>query len=101
MKLSTAVVTKKLAKNPGWILDGDAIRKQYTLSSFPEAIAFVTRLAFAAEANDHHPDLHVSYKKVTVVWTTHSDGGLSAKDFDGAHQSDMIAARMVARTRAD
>jgi 4a-hydroxytetrahydrobiopterin dehydratase len=96
MKLSTSDIATKLAENPGWILDGDAIRKQYTLPSFPEAIAFVTRLAFAAEAKDHHPDLHVSYKKVTVVWTTHSDGGLSAKDFDGARQSDMIAARMVA-----
>jgi 4a-hydroxytetrahydrobiopterin dehydratase len=96
MKLSTSEIAGKLAENPGWILDGDAIRKQYTLPSFPEAIAFVTRLAFAAEANDHHPDLHVSYRKVTVVWTTHSDGGLSAKDFDGARQSDMIAARMVA-----
>jgi 4a-hydroxytetrahydrobiopterin dehydratase len=96
MKLSKSVIATRLAKNPGWILDGDAIRKQYTLPSFPEAIAFVTRLAFAAEAKDHHPDLHVSYKKVTVVWTTHSDGGLSAKDFDGARQSDMIAARMVA-----
>ena len=96
MKLSTSEIAKRLAENPGWILDGDAIRKQYTLPSFPEAIAFVTPLAFAAEANDHHPDLHVSYRKVTVVWTTHSDGGLSAKDFDGARQSDMIAARMVA-----
>ena len=96
MKLSTSDIAARLADNPGWILDGNAIRKQYALPSFPEAIAFVTRLAFAAEANDHHPDLHVSYKKVTVVWTTHSDGGLSAKDFDGARQSDMIAARMVA-----
>ena len=96
MKLSTSEIAAGLAENPGWILDGDAIRKQYKLPSFPEAIAFVTRLAFAAEANDHHPDLHVSYRKVTVVWTTHSDGGLSAKDFDGARQSDMIAARMVA-----
>jgi len=96
MKLSTSDIAAKLAENPGWILDGDAIRKQYTLPSFPEAIAFVTRLAFAAEAEDHHPDIHVSYKKVTVVWTTHSDGGLTAKDFDGARQSDMIAARMVA-----
>jgi 4a-hydroxytetrahydrobiopterin dehydratase len=96
MKLSTSEIAARLAEHPGWILDGAAIRKQYTLPSFPEAIAFVTRLAFAAEANDHHPDLHVSYRKVTVVWTTHSDGGLSAKDFDGARQSDMIAARMVA-----
>ena len=96
MKLSTSDIASRLAESPGWILDGNAIRKQYTLPSFPEAIAFVTRLAFAAEAEDHHPDLHVSYKKVTVVWTTHSDGGLSAKDFDGARQSDMIAAKMVA-----
>ena len=95
MKLSEQEVSERLASSPGWAIDGKAIRKLYTFKSFPDAVAFVTRLAFDAEAADHHPDLHVSYRKVTVVWTTHSDGGLSAKDFDGARQSDMIAARMA------
>ena len=96
MKLSPQEVTERLAACPGWTVEGNAIRKLFTFKSFPDAVAFVTRLAFDAEAADHHPDLHVSYRKVTVTWSTHSDGGISAKDFDGAKQSDMIAARMTA-----
>lgn len=95
MKLSSKEVAKRVAESPGWKVDGHAIRKLYTFKSFPDAIAFVSRLAFDAEAADHHPDMQISYRKVTVVWTTHSDGGLSTKDFDGARQSDMIAARML------
>ena len=95
MKLSPQEVADRLAQSPGWTAEGNAIHKLYTFASFPDAVAFVTRLAFEAEAADHHPDIHVSYRKVTVTWTTHSDGGLTAKDFDGATQSDMIAARMA------
>lgn len=95
MKLSPQEVADRLADSPGWVADGDAIRKLYTFKSFPDAVAFVTRLAFDAEAADHHPDLQVSYRKVTVTWSTHSEGGVTAKDFDGARQSDMIAARMA------
>lgn len=95
MKLSPQEVADRLADNPGWVADGDAIRKLYTFKSFPDAVAFVTRLAFDAEAADHHPDLQVNYRKVTVTWSTHSEGGVTAKDFDGARQSDMIAARMA------
>jgi 4a-hydroxytetrahydrobiopterin dehydratase len=53
----------------------------------------VTRLAFDAEANDHHPDLQVSYKTVTVTWSTHSDGGVTAKDIKGAKQTEALAKR--------
>jgi 4a-hydroxytetrahydrobiopterin dehydratase len=93
MKLTDQEVHTQLAELAGWTMEGAALRKQFVLPSFADAIAFVTRLAFEAEAADHHPDLHVSYRKVTVVWTTHSAGGITAKDFAGARQSDMIAAR--------
>ncbi len=96
MKLSPDEVAAQLAVSPGWIADGQAIRKRYTLKSFPDAIAFVTRLAFDAEAADHHPDLQVSYRRVTVVWSTHSEGGVTEKDLDGARRSDRIAATMGA-----
>jgi 4a-hydroxytetrahydrobiopterin dehydratase len=95
MKLTDDEVATRLAACPGWNSDGHAIARTYAFASFPDAIAFVTRLAFEAEAADHHPDLQVSYRKVTVVWSTHSAGGLTAKDFDGARQSDMIAARFL------
>jgi 4a-hydroxytetrahydrobiopterin dehydratase len=96
MKLSPAEVQQKLAGASGWELAGDSIRKRYRFATFPDSIAFVTRLAFEAEMADHHPDLQVSYRNVTVTWSTHSDGGVTAKDFDGAKQSDMIAARLGA-----
>ena len=61
------------------------------LGSFPDAVAFVTRLAFDAEAADHHPDIHINYKRVTLTFSTHSEGGLTEKDFDGARAVDAIA----------
>jgi 4a-hydroxytetrahydrobiopterin dehydratase len=93
MKLTADQIAERLASCPGWAAKDGAISKTYTLSSFPDAIAFVTRLAFDAEAADHHPDLQINYKKVTVNWSTHDAGGLTEKDFAGAKQSDMIAAR--------
>jgi 4a-hydroxytetrahydrobiopterin dehydratase len=76
---------------PGWSLVGDAIVRQFAFPAFPDAIAFVTRLGFAAEAADHHPDLLVSYRRVTVTWTTHSAGGVTTKDFEGARQTNRVA----------
>ena len=93
MKLSPDEIAERLAMLPGWTADESSIRREFTFSSFPDAIAFVTRLAFAAEAADHHPDLRVNFRRVTVIWSTHSAGGLTAKDFDGAHQSDMMASQ--------
>lgn len=93
MKLSDEQVAKRIAEFPGWKVENNALVKTYTLKSFPDAIAFVTRLAFDAEAADHHPDLRVNYKKVTVTWSTHSEGGVTDKDFAGVKQSEMIAAR--------
>jgi len=94
-KLSSSEIKERLAEHPGWSLHDEAIRKLFTFASFPDAIAFVTRLAFDAQTADHHPDLLISYRKVTVTWSTHDAGGLTAKDFAGAGQSDMIASRMA------
>jgi 4a-hydroxytetrahydrobiopterin dehydratase len=91
MKLSTESIHSRLASMPGWRLEENVLRRQFVLASFPDAIAFVTRLAFGAEAADHHPDLLVSYKRVTVSWSTHSEGGVTDKDFAGAELSDHLA----------
>ena len=95
MKLSAKKVTARLKGLPGWTRKKDALVRQFTFESFPDAIAFVTRLAFDAQAADHHPDLLISYRKVTVTWSTHSAGGITDKDFAGARQSDTIARRPV------
>ena len=90
-KLSPADAQQRLKTIKGWTLDGDAIRKQYTFGGFPEAIAFVNRLAPKAEAADHHPDILINYKRVTLTYSTHSEGGLTAKDFEGAAMADACA----------
>ncbi len=75
----------------GWTLEGDAIRKQFVFDGFPEAVAFVSRLVAGAEAADHHPDVLINYKRVTLTYSTHSEGGLTPKDFDGARMAQRVS----------
>jgi len=91
MKLSSTEVQQRIKNLKGWSLDGDAIKKQYTFTGFLEAIAFVNRLAPKAEEADHHPDILINYKRVTLTYSTHSEGGLTAKDFEGAATADTCA----------
>jgi 4a-hydroxytetrahydrobiopterin dehydratase len=90
-KIPQEDVRGRLQKLPGWSLTGEAITRQFTFAGFPEAVAFIVRLGFAAEAVDHHPDLVVNYKRVTVTYSTHSEGGLTDKDFAGAETATKIA----------
>lgn len=78
-------------------MDGSSIRRTFVFAGFAEAVAFVVRLGFAADAVDHHPDMLVSYKKVTLTYSTHSEGGLTDKDFAGAAKADEIAGVMGGR----
>jgi len=91
MKLSRSETEQRMKGLTGWTLDGDAIRKQFTFANFLEAIAFVNRLAPEAEAADHHPEILINYKRVTLTYSTHSEGGLTAKDFAGAATADRLA----------
>ena len=91
-RLSDADIQSELGRLQGWTLENNVIRKQYTLSGFPEAIAFVTRLAFDAEAADHHPDILIRYRRVILTYSTHSEGGLTEKDVAGAREADRLAA---------
>lgn len=91
MKLSRSDLDHRMKGTAGWALDGDAIRKEFTFKDFPAAIAFVNRLAPEAEAADHHPDILINYKRVTLTYATHSEGGLTDKDFAGAAVADRLA----------
>ena len=91
-KMESADVDTRLAGLPGWGRQGDAISRQFTFSGFADAVAFVVRLGFEAESVDHHPDLLINYKRVTLTYSTHSEGGLTSKDFDGARMADRVAA---------
>jgi len=88
MKLTREDAERRVRSLSGWTLDGDAIRKQYTFKDFPDAIAFVNRLAPEAEKADHHPDILINYKRVTLTYSTHDEGGLTEKDFAGAAMAD-------------
>lgn len=71
-------------------MDG-ALQRTFELPSFGEAIAFVNRVAELAEQEDHHPDIAVSYRKVTLRWVTHSAGGITERDRELAARSAELA----------
>jgi 4a-hydroxytetrahydrobiopterin dehydratase len=90
-KLSEDQIQQRMKDVPGWSRQGDAIRKEFSFEGFLQAIAFVNRLAPDAEAADHHPDILINYRRVTLTYSTHSEGGLTDKDFDGARMADRKA----------
>jgi 4a-hydroxytetrahydrobiopterin dehydratase len=92
-KVTETEAIERLKSLPGWSRQDQAIARTFTFEGFPDAIAFVVRLAFAAEAADHHPDILVSYKRVTLTYSTHSAGGLTALDFAGAAAATELAGR--------
>jgi 4a-hydroxytetrahydrobiopterin dehydratase len=77
---------------PGWKLDDDEIEKKYQFDDFAGAIAFVNKVAELAEAADHHPDISIKYNKVKLTLSTHSEGGITEKDFALAAQVDDASA---------
>jgi len=76
-----------MADPSGWDEVDGALQRQFELPSFAEAIAFVNRVAELAEAENHHPDIAISYKRVTLRWTTHSAGGITKRDRELAARS--------------
>jgi 4a-hydroxytetrahydrobiopterin dehydratase len=76
----------------GWEERDDALVREFELPSFPAAIEFVDRLAGLAESEDHHPDIDIRYRRVTVRWTTHSEGGITEKDREMAERTSALAA---------
>jgi 4a-hydroxytetrahydrobiopterin dehydratase len=80
--LSEDEIRTRLEGLAGWGLGDAAIRKEFRFDSFPQAVAFVVAVAFAAEAANHHPDLDIRYNRVHVELSTHSEGGVTEKDVD-------------------
>jgi 4a-hydroxytetrahydrobiopterin dehydratase len=79
---------------PGWTRSGSVITREVELASFLQAIEVVDRVAVLAEAADHHPDIDIRWRTLTFRLTTHSAGGLTAKDFDLANQIDEVIASL-------
>jgi 4a-hydroxytetrahydrobiopterin dehydratase len=75
----------------GWTEADGALVREFELGGFPAAIAFVDRVAELAEAENHHPDIDVRYRRVTLRWTTHSAGAITDRDRELAVRSAELA----------
>ena len=90
--MSDTEVKAALGELPGWELVGGDIVKEYKFADFVAAIAFVDQLADRAEAANHHPDIDIRWNKVRLALSTHSEGGLTGKDFALATEIEALAA---------
>lgn len=89
--LSDGEIEARLSEHPGWERRGDAICKSFERGDFVGSVRFVDRLVEPAESMNHHPDLEISWDKVTVSICSHSEGGITATDFELARKIDAIA----------
>jgi 4a-hydroxytetrahydrobiopterin dehydratase len=92
-KLSDIEVQRALSARSGWTRRGDTIARTFEFSTFPAAIEFVNRIAAVAEQMEHHPDVDIRYTKVTCSLSSHSAGGITAKDFKLAEAIDACVTR--------
>jgi len=90
-RLSDAEIAQQLKGVAGWTRDGNAIRKSFSFAKFADGIRFVDRVAVAADALDHHPDIDIRYTTIAMVLSTHSAGGLTRKDFELAERIEQAA----------
>lgn len=90
-KLTDEAIAHFVNESPGWERVDGALVRTFSFDAYDAGIAFVVRLGFASEARDHHPDLHVGWRKVKVVWTTHDAGGITALDTEMAARTDALA----------
>ena len=88
--LSDEEVGKALGRLNGWTRDEGALMREVELESFPQAIQVVNRVAEIAENDDHHPDIDIRWRTLTFALSTHSAGGLTAKDTALATEIDAV-----------
>ncbi|WP_309888244.1 4a-hydroxytetrahydrobiopterin dehydratase [Archangium sp.] len=90
--LTPEALKQFLTEHPQWKHEGGMIRRTYEAPSFLEGIEFVSRVAKAAEAADHHPDIDIRWRKVTLALVTHDAGGLTWRDTKVAAEADALFA---------
>jgi 4a-hydroxytetrahydrobiopterin dehydratase len=95
--LDDDAITEALTSLPHWTRSGDSIRREVEAPSFLAGIELVGAVARAAEAADHHPDIDIRWRTVTFTLSTHSEGGITAKDVALAGQIDREVGPVVAR----
>jgi 4a-hydroxytetrahydrobiopterin dehydratase len=87
-RLSDISIQRELGNLPGWSRRGDVITKTFQFRDFLTGIGFVSAVAKAADAADHHPDIDIRYTKVICALSTHTAGGITQKDLDMARKID-------------
>jgi 4a-hydroxytetrahydrobiopterin dehydratase len=92
--LKAGEITEGLKSLQGWKADGKTIRKEFVFQDFPQAVLFVSALVPGAEDADHHPDIEIHYKRVILTYSTHSEGGVTKKDLDGAAMAESVAGNL-------
>jgi 4a-hydroxytetrahydrobiopterin dehydratase len=94
--LTESEITARLTELPDWAVHENQLTRTYTLPSFTHAIVFIGAIGQLAEAANHHPDLKLfSYKHVTIELSTHSEGGLTRRDFDLARQIQALPQKQI------
>lgn len=78
--LTTDAIETFTSANPPWRFDGKSLTRTFEFADFNEAMGFVNRVALASERAFHHPDIGISWNKVTISLSTHSEGGVTDKD---------------------
>jgi 4a-hydroxytetrahydrobiopterin dehydratase len=89
--LSQAEIQQALKQLPGWTQNGKTIERKFQFDSFVKAMEFVNRIAEAAEAVNHHPDILISYNKVTLSLVSHDSGGITQRDVKMAGRVNELA----------
>src|ERR1044071_9915483 len=89
--LSDRQVTERLSKLSGWGREGGTISKTFKLDTYMAGLAFASAIGTVCEARNHHPDMFIGWRKVTVSFTTHDAGSqLTEKDFEAAEAIDAL-----------
>lgn len=91
MRMSDDQVKDELSKLGGWEREGDALVREFEFANFVGSVDFVNRVTPVAEEMNHHPDLSISWNKVKVSLSTHSEGGITDSDFELAAKIDSLA----------
>ena len=91
MRMTDDEVKDRLSKMGGWEREGDALTREFEFANFVGSVEFVSRITPIAEEMNHHPDLAISWNKVNVSLSTHSEGGITENDFKLAAKIDSVA----------
>jgi 4a-hydroxytetrahydrobiopterin dehydratase len=89
--LSDDEIQGRLGDLAGWRHEDGALKKTFEFEDFAASVDFVVRITPPAEEMNHHPDIEISWNKVTLSLSTHSEGGITANDFELASRVDPLA----------